>query len=106
MTNEEIYANIVGSNIEELQEYSETKDFKAIMHLMDLARSDERSKYEKRIEEEIINSAIEFGKWLKDGDYFPNIQDDWIKRAGNLVHGKVIDRKTTEELYSIYLLQK
>ena len=46
--------------------------------------------------------AVEFGNFLNKSDYYPTYKD-WVKRTGNLIFGEVIDRKTTKELYDVFI---
>lgn len=48
-------------------------------------------------------TAIAFGNWLQKSDWqFSKKEGCFDKRAGRLINGRIIETKTTEEVFAIF----
>lgn len=50
------------------------------------------------------SDAIDFQVWIRDEDWQPSREKEncFDKRAGNLIHGRVLETKTIQELYELF----
>lgn len=54
------------------------------------------------------NDAVEFTRWISQSDwqFSRDEENSFDKRAGRLIHGRVLETKTTKELYKLFKDEK